>query len=162
MANNGAHITNSGTINVKPSGEQFTTVGTMRARGQNSQVTNASGGVINLLSVTTPAFAGGISEAPLKWYFGANYGLWASNDGSVINESDATMNLQGGGGFMPSPHLKARRPTPGKSMSMALFPNWTAMVISSVNPTGKRPILILCPVAFLWGQPISEMAMPVG
>ncbi|MCV5263699.1 hypothetical protein OFC55_39170, partial [Escherichia coli] len=24
MANNGAHITNSGTINVKPSGEQFT------------------------------------------------------------------------------------------------------------------------------------------
>ncbi len=97
MANNGAHITNSGTINVKPSGEQFTTVGTMRARGQNSQVTNASGGVINLLSVTTPAFAGGISEAPLKWYFGANYGLWASNDGSVINESDATMNLQGAG-----------------------------------------------------------------
>ncbi|HBE6258643.1 TPA: autotransporter adhesin BigA [Escherichia coli] len=98
-ANNGAHITNSGIINVKPSGEEFSRGGTMRARGQNSQVTNASGGVINLISATTPAYAGGMSESPLKWYFGVNYGLWASDYGITVNESDATINLQGAGNY---------------------------------------------------------------
>ncbi|ENE3528734.1 autotransporter domain-containing protein [Escherichia coli] len=98
-ANAGAHIKNSGTINISPNTEARTVSGVMHASGQDSQVSNAAGGIINQTSILTPAYGGGLSDAPIKWYFGTNYVLWASGYGSATNEAGATINLYGAGTY---------------------------------------------------------------
>ncbi|MEG2566793.1 MAG: hypothetical protein RSA84_11355, partial [Acinetobacter sp.] len=99
MANNGALVENSGTINILPGSGSNPPAGVMRARGEGSRAVNASGGTLNLTTTTTPTASEGMSESPLRWYFGVNYALWASNYGSATNEAGATINIHGAGTY---------------------------------------------------------------
>ncbi len=99
MANMEAQIVNSGTINIQPDSGTHGFVAGMRARGNDSQARNISGGTINLTSITQPYRNAGASEFPVKWYYNTGYALLASGYGSVTNEAGATINLHGAGTY---------------------------------------------------------------
>ncbi|HDJ8399956.1 TPA: autotransporter adhesin BigA [Escherichia coli] len=99
MANSGAQVVNAGVINIRPDAESHTFFAGMMARSDDSQAKNASGGTINLTSITRPFSSGGFNERPIKWYHNTGYALLASNYGSVINETGATINLHGAGTY---------------------------------------------------------------
>ncbi|MBW6097975.1 hypothetical protein HT118_05830 [Escherichia coli] len=86
-------------INIRPDAESHTFFAGMMARSDDSQAKNASGGTINLTSITRPFSSGGFNERPIKWYHNTGYALLASNYGSVINETGATINLHGAGTY---------------------------------------------------------------
>ncbi|HHU7473138.1 TPA: autotransporter adhesin BigA [Escherichia coli] len=99
MANSGGQVVNAGEINIRPDAESHSFFAGMAARGDDSQAKNVSGGTINLTSNTQPYRGSGIGEYPVKWYSNTGYALLASNYGTVINETGATINLHGAGTY---------------------------------------------------------------
>ncbi|HAL6633204.1 autotransporter outer membrane beta-barrel domain-containing protein [Escherichia coli] len=99
MANSGGQVVNAGEINIRPDAESHSFFAGMAARGDDSQAKNVSGGTINLTSNTQPYRGSGIGEYLVKWYSNTGYALLASNYGTVINETGATINLHGAGTY---------------------------------------------------------------
>ncbi|EBS6870723.1 autotransporter domain-containing protein [Salmonella enterica] len=95
----GAEAGNSGNILVyatATSNYEDRTAVTM-ANGQNSVVHNKAGGDITVITNRTPAYNGGMPETPIFWYKHTYYAMLASEGGSVINDENATIHLQGAG-----------------------------------------------------------------
>jgi putative surface-exposed virulence protein len=98
-ASSGALIKNSGEINVTPGGNTTARSSIMYASGDGAQAVNMSGGTITLTSTAIPTVASGNYEFPMVWYFGVDYALLATKNGTVINEAGATINLHGAGNY---------------------------------------------------------------
>ncbi|ECU7659893.1 TPA: autotransporter adhesin BigA [Salmonella enterica subsp. enterica serovar Bassadji] len=100
-ADDGAEISNSGNILIYATGNNVSgsddRTGITQANGNGSVVQNKAGGDITVISDQTPAYIGGISVYPLKWYTHTFYAMLSSGYGSVINDEDATIHLQGAG-----------------------------------------------------------------
>ncbi|EII4184415.1 autotransporter adhesin BigA, partial [Salmonella enterica] len=100
-ADDGAEISNSGNILIYATGNNVSgsddRTGITQANGNGSVVQNKAGGDITVISDQTPAYIGGISVYPLKWYTHTFYAMLSSGYGSVINDKGATIHLQGAG-----------------------------------------------------------------
>ncbi|EHG2793450.1 autotransporter adhesin BigA, partial [Salmonella enterica] len=100
-ADDGAEISNSGNILIYATGNNVSgsddRTGITQANGNGSVVQNKAGGDITVISDQTPAYIGGISVYPLKWYTHTFYAMLSSGYGSVINDEGATIHLQGAG-----------------------------------------------------------------
>ncbi len=100
-ADDGAEISNSGNIFIYATGNNVSgsddRTGITQANGNGSVVQNKAGGDITVISDQTPAYIGGISVYPLKWYTHTFYAMLSSGYGSVINDKGATIHLQGAG-----------------------------------------------------------------
>ncbi|WP_373878424.1 autotransporter adhesin BigA [Citrobacter portucalensis] len=100
-ADDGAEISNSGNIFIYATGNNVSgsddRTGITQANGNGSVVQNKAGGDITVISDQTPAYIGGISVYPLKWYTHTFYVMLSSGYGSVINDKGATIHLQGAG-----------------------------------------------------------------
>ncbi|EDS6803963.1 autotransporter adhesin BigA, partial [Salmonella enterica subsp. enterica serovar Legon] len=100
-ADDGAEISNSGNILIYATGNNVSgsddRTGITQANGNGSVVHNKAGGDITVISDQTPAYIGGISVYPLKWYTHTFYAMLSSGYGTVVNDEDATIHLQGAG-----------------------------------------------------------------
>ncbi|EBS3922615.1 autotransporter adhesin BigA, partial [Salmonella enterica subsp. enterica serovar Ituri] len=98
-ASNGAKIGNSGDILVYTTGNNGSDdrTGIVQASGNGSVVHNQSGGDITVISGQTPQSTGGYAIYPLVWYTHTFYAMASSGYGSVTNDKDATIHLQGAG-----------------------------------------------------------------
>ena len=98
-ASNGAKIGNSGDILVYTTGNNGSDdrTGIVQASGNGSVVHNQSGGDITVISDQTPQSTGGYAIYPLMWYTHTFYAMASSGYGSVTNDKDATIHLQGAG-----------------------------------------------------------------
>ncbi|WP_426044684.1 autotransporter adhesin BigA [Citrobacter portucalensis] len=100
-ADDGAEISNSGNIFIYATGNNVSgsddRTDITQANGNGSVVQNKAGGDITVISDQTPAYIGGISVYPLKWYTHTFYAMLSSGYGSVINDKGATIHLQGAG-----------------------------------------------------------------
>ena len=98
-ASNGAKIGNSGDILVYTTGNNGSDdrTGIVQASGIGSVVHNQSGGDITVISDQTPQSTGGYVTYPLMWYTHTFYAMASSGYGSVTNDKDATIHLQGAG-----------------------------------------------------------------
>ncbi|WP_421355150.1 autotransporter domain-containing protein [Pseudocitrobacter faecalis] len=100
-AQNGAAVTNFGTITALPGEDEDSDskVGLVRASGKGSSVTNAAGGTITLVSATTPMSSDGEGDYAIPWHNRVYFALMADNYGVASNEAGATVNLQGAGTY---------------------------------------------------------------
>ncbi|EKE3213427.1 autotransporter adhesin BigA, partial [Salmonella enterica subsp. enterica serovar Essen] len=100
-ADDGAEISNSGNILIYATGNNVSgsddRTGITQANGNGSVVHNKAGGDITVISDQTPAYTAGISVYPLKWYGHTFYAMLSSGYGTVVNDEDATIHLQGAG-----------------------------------------------------------------
>ncbi|EYD86042.1 putative entS/YbdA MFS transporter [Escherichia coli 1-176-05_S3_C2] len=101
QARGGASVTNFGTITALPGENQASDskVAMIHSSGEGSNATNAAGGTISVVSVTTPQGSYGEAIYPLPWYSGVSFVLMADNYGQVINEANALINLHGAGTY---------------------------------------------------------------
>ncbi|ECC3484247.1 autotransporter domain-containing protein [Salmonella enterica subsp. enterica] len=99
LADNGAQANNSGNILVYAtgSGSNDDRSALVRANKQGSVVHNSAGGDITLISDEVPQDGNGISIYPEKWSNHTFYAMLATRYGSVMNDKDATIHLQGAG-----------------------------------------------------------------
>ncbi|ECB0685051.1 autotransporter adhesin BigA [Salmonella enterica subsp. enterica serovar Agama] len=100
-ADDGAEISNSGNILIYATGNNVSgsddRTGITQANGNGSVVHNKAGGDITVISDQTPAYTAGISVYPIKWYGHTFYAMLSSGYGTVVNDEDATIHLQGAG-----------------------------------------------------------------
>ncbi|EJY5271587.1 autotransporter adhesin BigA [Salmonella enterica] len=96
---NGAEADNSGNILVyaTTASNHDDRTAITRADGQHSVVHNKTGGDITLISTHTPVRVNGMPATPIVWYTHTYYAMLASEGGSVINDENATIHLQGAG-----------------------------------------------------------------
>ncbi|HCB4401889.1 TPA: autotransporter adhesin BigA, partial [Salmonella enterica] len=100
-ADDGAEISNSGNILIYATGNNVSgsddRTGITQANGNGSVVHNKAGGDITVISDQTPAYTAGISVYPIKWYGHTFYAMLSSGYGTIVNDEDATIHLQGAG-----------------------------------------------------------------
>ncbi|HCM1990918.1 TPA: autotransporter adhesin BigA [Salmonella enterica subsp. salamae serovar 30:m,t:-] len=99
LADNGAQADNSGNILVYATdgGNSDDRSALTRANKQGSVVHNSAGGNITLISDEVPKSGDGISIYPEKWSTHTFYAMLATRNGSVVNDKDAAIRLQGAG-----------------------------------------------------------------
>ncbi|EDR7340374.1 TPA: autotransporter adhesin BigA [Salmonella enterica] len=99
LADNGAQADNSGNILVYATdgGNSDDRSTLTRANKQGSVVHNSAGGNITLISDEVPKSGDGISIYPEKWSTHTFYAMLATRNGSVVNDKDAAIRLQGAG-----------------------------------------------------------------
>ncbi|ECF5900545.1 autotransporter domain-containing protein [Salmonella enterica subsp. salamae] len=99
LADNGAQADNSGNILVYATdgGNSDDRSALTRANKQGSVVHNSAGGNITLISDEVPKSGDGISIYPEKWSTHTFYAMLATRNGSVVNDKDAAIHLQGAG-----------------------------------------------------------------
>ncbi|ECF5918595.1 autotransporter domain-containing protein [Salmonella enterica subsp. salamae] len=99
LADNGAQADNSGNILVYATdgGNSDDRSALTRANKQGSVVNNSAGGNITLISDEVPKSGDGISIYPEKWSTHTFYAMLATRNGSVVNDKDAAIHLQGAG-----------------------------------------------------------------
>ncbi|EDT9163582.1 autotransporter domain-containing protein [Salmonella enterica subsp. salamae] len=99
LADNGAQADNSGNILVYATdgGNSDDRSALTRANKQGSVVHNSAGGNITLISDEVPKSGDGISIYPEKWSTHTFYTMLATRNGSVVNDKDAAIRLQGAG-----------------------------------------------------------------
>ncbi|WP_079801501.1 autotransporter domain-containing protein [Salmonella enterica] len=98
-ADNGAKTNNSGDILVyatNNSGSDDRTA-IVRANKTGSVAHNEASGDITVISDQKPASSGGMNVLPQRWYTHTFYAMLATEQGNVINDSGATIHLQGAG-----------------------------------------------------------------
>ena len=93
----GATAKNSGDISVSTSGDDYSRGIAISASGEGSIAENSAGGNITLTAGATPYFSTSAYEYPQAWYKNTQYGLLASEQGSVINDAGATISVAGAG-----------------------------------------------------------------
>ncbi|ECI4149445.1 autotransporter adhesin BigA [Salmonella enterica] len=98
-ADNGAKTNNSGDILVyatnNSGGNDSTAI--VSANKTGSVAHNKAGGDITVISDQKPAPSGGMNVFPQRWYTHTFYAMLATEQGNVINDSGATIHLQGAG-----------------------------------------------------------------
>ncbi|EMA3752361.1 autotransporter adhesin BigA [Salmonella enterica] len=99
LADNGAQVNNSGNILVYATdgGSSDDRSALTRANKEGSVVHNSAGGNITLISDEVPKSGDGISIYPEKWSTHTFYAMLATSYGSVVNDKDAAIHLQGAG-----------------------------------------------------------------
>lgn len=99
LTSNGAQAGNSGNILVYATsgGNVEDRAAITNASGKNSVVHNNAGGDITVISNQKPQSGNGFVIYPDVWVTHTFYAMLATNYGSVINEKDATIHLQGAG-----------------------------------------------------------------
>ncbi|MGG5839712.1 beta strand repeat-containing protein, partial [Huaxiibacter chinensis] len=97
LAENGAHIINSGKVTANESQQGSTSAAVMEASQAGSLVENSAGGNIKVTSTLAPFYNAGIPTLPLRWYGDTNYAMLAYNGATAINDEGATITLQGAG-----------------------------------------------------------------